>query len=95
MKVDSNQNPNPNHLMSIFRNVFLTKQFLLILLHIFAKLLNEALREYQQGIIKEKSALEEFANKYVIKGESGVTPFQYFQSKAPPAQRVFTTSSQY
>ena len=62
------------------------------------KALERALREYQQGIIKiikEKSALEEFANKYVIKGESGVTPFQYFQSKAPPAQRVFTTSSQY
>ena len=45
--------------------------------------LERALREYQQGIIKEKSALEEFANKYVIKGESGVTPFHYFQSKAP------------
>ena len=59
------------------------------------KALERALREYQQGIIKEKSALEEFANKYVIKGESGVTPFQYFQSKAPPAQRVFTTSSQF
>ena len=46
------------------------------------KALERALREYQQGIIKEKSALEEFANKYVIKGESGVTPFEYFQSKA-------------
>ena len=45
------------------------------------KALERALREYQQGIIKEKSALEEIANKYVIKGESGVTPDEYFQSK--------------
>ena len=65
--------------MSIFRNVFVAKQFLLILLH---KALKRALREYQQGIIKEKSSLEDFANKCVIKGESGVTPFEYFQSKA-------------
>ena len=47
------------------------------------KAVERALREYQQGIIKEKSALEEFANKYVIKGEPGVIPFEYFQSKAP------------
>ena len=46
------------------------------------KALKRALREYQQGIIKEKSSLEDFANKCVIKGESGVTPFEYFQSKA-------------
>ena len=44
------------------------------------KALERALSEYQQGIIKEKSALEDFANKYVIKGTSGVTPFEYFQS---------------
>ena len=34
----------------------------------FRKALERALREYQQGIIKEKSALEEFANKHIIKG---------------------------
>ena len=47
------------------------------------KALERALKEYDQGIIKEKSALEEFANKYVIKGVSGVTPFQFFKAKAP------------
>ena len=41
----------------------------------FRKALERALKEYDQGILKEKSALEEFANKYVIKGEPGVTPF--------------------
>ena len=49
----------------------------------FRKALERALKEYDQGILKEKSALEEFANKYVIKGEPGVTPFQFFESKAP------------
>ena len=38
------------------------------------KSLERALKEYDQGIIKEKSALDEFANKYIIKGESGMTP---------------------
>ena len=47
------------------------------------KALERALKEYDQGIIKEKSALEEFADKYVIKGESGVTLFQFFKAKAP------------
>lgn len=46
------------------------------------KALERALKENEQGIIKLKSALEEFANKYMIKGESGVTPFDSFQNKA-------------
>ena len=41
-----------------------------------------ALREYDQGIEKEKSALEGFANKYVVKGETDITPFEFFKSKA-------------
>ena len=45
------------------------------------KALDRALKEYVQGIIKEKSALEEFANKYIIKGEPGVTPFEFFKNK--------------
>ena len=46
------------------------------------KALERALKEYDQGIIKEKSALEEFANKYIIKGEPAVTPFDFFKTKA-------------
>ena len=46
------------------------------------KALERALKEYDQGIIKEKSALDEFANKYIIKGESGITPFKFFRSKS-------------
>ena len=45
------------------------------------KSLERAIREYDQGIMKEKSALEDFANKYVIKGESGLLPIEFFRSK--------------
>ena len=46
------------------------------------KALERALKEYDQGIIKEKSSLDEFANKYIVKGESGITPFESFSSKS-------------
>ena len=41
------------------------------------KALERAIREYDQGLIKEKSSLENFANKYVIKGEDGSTPVDF------------------
>ena len=69
--------------MSIFRDVFKKKTIPPDTLPYLKKALEQALPEYQQGIIKEKSALEEFANKYVIKVEPGVTPFRFFQNKAP------------
>ena len=47
------------------------------------KALERALKEYDQGIIKEKSALDEFANKYIVKGTPGITPFEFFRSKSP------------
>ena len=43
--------------------------------------LERAINEYDQGIEIEKSALYEFAKKYIIKGESGITPFQFFRNK--------------
>ena len=46
------------------------------------KALERALKEYEQGIEKEKSSLEGFANKYVVKGETDITPFEFFKSKA-------------
>ena len=47
------------------------------------KALERAVKEYDQGIIKEKSALDEFANKYNVKGTPGITPFEFFRSKSP------------
>ena len=46
------------------------------------KALERALKEYQQGIKKEKSALENFAEKYVINGEPGVIPIDFFVNKS-------------
>ena len=46
------------------------------------KALKRALREYEQGIEKEKSSLEGFANKYIVKGQTDITPFEFFKSKA-------------
>ena len=45
------------------------------------KSLERAIREYDQGIMREKSAFEDFANKFIIKGESGILPLAFFRSK--------------
>ena len=44
----------------------------------FREALERAIKEHDQGLVKEKSALENFANKYVIDGEPGITPVEYF-----------------
>ena len=36
------------------------------------------MKEYNKGIKHEKSALSNFAEKYVIDGKPGLTPLQYF-----------------
>ena len=41
------------------------------------------MKEYEEGIILEKSALTNFAEKYVIKGLPGILPIEYFREKAP------------
>ena len=46
------------------------------------KALERAIKEYDQGIIKDKSALDGFANKYIIEGESDVLPFEFFESNS-------------
>ena len=47
------------------------------------KALERAIKEYEQGIEIEKSALNEFAKKYIIKGEPGILPNQFFINKKP------------
>ena len=42
--------------------------------------LERAMYEYDQGIEKEKSALEGFVNKYIIQGIPGLTPMEFFES---------------
>ena len=46
------------------------------------KALERAIKEHEQGIIKEKSALDGFANKYIVQGKSGIFPFEYFKSQS-------------
>ena len=40
--------------------------------------LERAMHEYDQGLEKEKSALEGFANKYTIEGIPGLSPMVFF-----------------
>ena len=47
----------------------------------FRKALERAIKEHNQGLVKEKSALDEFAKKHIIKGESGITPLEFFGNK--------------
>ena len=42
------------------------------------KALERAIKEYEEGIEVEKSALNEFAKKYIIKGKPGYLPYQFF-----------------
>ena len=39
------------------------------------------MKEYNKGMKHEKSALQTFAEKYVIDGKPGLTPFQFFAEK--------------
>ena len=41
--------------------------------------LERAMKEYDQGLEKEKSALEGFANKYTIQGIPGLLPMDFFE----------------
>ena len=46
------------------------------------KALEHAMKEYDKGIKLEKSALSNFAEKYVIEGLPGLIPIEYFSEKA-------------
>ena len=41
------------------------------------------MKEYEEGIILEKSALSNFAEKFNIKGSPGLLPIEFFREKAP------------
>ena len=45
------------------------------------KALERPMKEYEDGIKHAKSALSNFAEKYVIEGKPGLTPFQFFAEK--------------
>ena len=49
-----------------------------------------AIKEYDQGLIKEKSSLENFANKYVNKGEPGLLPVDFLNKIFNTLEEFFT-----
>ena len=52
--------------------------------------LERAIREHEQGIEKEKSAFENFAVKYIIEGDPGLTPVEYFNKIYATLKDFFT-----
>ena len=74
--------PKPKSFEEYFQDCIKNKTIPLDTPSYLRKALERALKEYDQGIEKEKSSLEGFANKYVVKGETDITPFEFFKSKA-------------
>ena len=56
----------------------------------FRKALERGIKEYDQGLVKEKSALDDFAIKYIIEGEPGITPHQFLIRKYKTLKEFFT-----
>ena len=56
----------------------------------FREALERAIKEYDLGLVKEKSAFENFAVKYIIKGDPGLTPIEYFNKVYSTFQFFFT-----
>ena len=52
--------------------------------------LERAMYEYDQGLEKEKSALEDFANKYIIQGIPGLSPGQFYERINKTLRDFFT-----
>ena len=56
----------------------------------FREALERAIKEYHQGLVKEKSAFENFAVKYIIEGDPGLTPIEYFNKVYATLNDFFT-----
>ena len=52
--------------------------------------LERAIKEYHQGLVKEKSAFENFTVKYIIKGDPDLTPIEYFNKVYKTLEEFFT-----
>ena len=56
----------------------------------FREALERAIKEYEQGIEKEKSAFENFAVKYIIRGDPGISPIEFFNRVYKTLEDFFT-----
>ena len=81
-KPKSKSKPFPKQKMKTFDEYFQecikNKTILKDTPHYLKKALERAMKEYDKGIEHEKSALSNFAEKYVIDGKPGLTSLQYF-----------------
>ena len=54
------------------------------------------MREYQLvGIKHEKSALENFTEKYTIEGKPGIIPIDFFEEKTPQIKDILKSNIKY
>ena len=56
----------------------------------FREALERAIKEYHQGLVNEKPAFEDFAVKYIIEGDPGLTPTEYFNKVYATLYDFFT-----
>ena len=56
----------------------------------FREALERAIKEYHQGLVKEKSAFEDYVNKCIIEGDPGLTPIEYFNKVYATLEDFFT-----
>ena len=81
-KIKKQPKPKPKTFYDYFQDCIKNKTIPPDTPSYMSKALERALKEYDQGIEKEKSSLDEFANKYIVKGETDITPFEFFRSKS-------------
>ena len=56
----------------------------------FREALERAIKEYYEGLVKEKSALDDFAVKYIIEGIPGILPVAFFNRVYKTLEDFFT-----
>ena len=56
----------------------------------FREALEKAIKEYHKGLVKEKSAFEDFAVKYITEGDPDLTPIEYFNKVYKTLEDFFT-----
>ena len=56
----------------------------------FREALERAIKEYDLGFVKEKSAFEDFAVKYIFEGDPSLTPIEYFNKVYSSLEYFFT-----
>ena len=79
-RIKNKPNPKPKTFEEYFQECIKNKKIPPDTPSYLRKALERAIKEYNQGIIKDKSALDGFANKYIVEGEPDILPFEFFES---------------